>query len=222
MPPPSDPTKDRCPTCKQEVDRTLLDDFSLDNPLRWRDKLNFCNLHKQRTAQQDWIHQKYPKIEWSTFDRRLRRFRGDMDALIELKRESYFRRRLEEKVASGKNRNAFRNPEAAGQETTVPGYYGQKGAHMMQDHIVAAFSDKMRKLAATDPLIPATGVAGYVQAVLVPELAVLLIREDLGVGVEKAREVLMESAEMGDLLNPQDEETVQDRGEDEARVIDLS
>lgn len=41
---------------------------------------------------------------------------------------------------------------------------------------------------------------------LVPELAVQLITEDLKVSEFKARDVAVESAEFGDLLNPEIEE----------------
>ena len=50
------------------------------------------------------------------------------------------------------------------------------------------------------------GVSGFIQAVLVPELAVQLITEDLKVSESKAREVAVESAELGELLNPEIEE----------------
>ena len=49
-------------------------------------------------------------------------------------------------------------------------------------------------------------MSGFIQAVLVPELAVQLITEDLKVSEARARDVAMESAELGDLLNPEIEE----------------
>jgi len=47
-----------------------------------------------------------------------------------------------------------------------------------------------------------------VQAVLVPELAVLLVKEDMGVDDEEARGILQESIEIGDLLNEEEEEVI--------------
>ncbi len=43
---------------------------------------------------------------------------------------------------------------------------------------------------------------------MVPELAAQLVREDLKVSVVRAREIAAESAELGDLLNPEIEEKV--------------
>lgn len=83
---------------------------------------------------------------------------------------------------------------------------------------MSKFSPKLRRLAASDRLISSSGVTGYVQAVLVPELAVMLVKEDLGVDDdERAREILRESVEIGDLLNEEEEEVVQlpERDEDE-------
>lgn len=45
------------------------------------------------------------------------------------------------------------------------------------------------------------------QTVLVPELALSLIREDLGPGSEqRALRVIVESTELGELLNPETED----------------
>lgn len=70
------------------------------------------------------------------------------------------------------------------------------------------FSSQIRRLAATDRIISSGGVSGYVQAVLVPELAVLLVKEDMKVDDEEARVILQESIEIGDLLNEEEEEVI--------------
>lgn len=82
------------------------------------------------------------------------------------------------------------------------------------DHIITNthLAEKLRKAAAKDKLVAASGIAGgvtgFIQAVLVPELAVKLVQEDLGVSGHKAHEVVIESGELGDLLNPEIEEKV--------------
>jgi hypothetical protein len=54
------------------------------------------------------------------------------------------------------------------------------------------------------------GVSGFVQAVLVPELAVMLIREDLDAKSTKDPvQVLRESTAIGELLHPELEERVE-------------
>ncbi|KAI7375319.1 hypothetical protein KC336_g20011, partial [Hortaea werneckii] len=90
-------------------------------------------------------------------------------------------------------------------------------------HILHTFTSDLRSLAATDKLLASAGVAGgvsgFVQAVLVPELALSLVSEDLETASSNAQrkegsspvadatedplQVLEESAELGELLNPE-------------------
>ena len=199
----------RCPLCNEVVPRAFLE--ALDSglsQLSWQQKVDVCEAHKRRAAGAEWTQQRYPEVDWDAFEERLERFHEELDNILDLRRPSFYRDELERRVNEGKSRNAFRNPSAAGQETIVPGYYGLKGAQRMQSHLVELFSDKIRNLATTDKLIPATGPAGYVQAVLVPELAVMLVREDLHVDEERAREVLCESADVGNLVHSEMTERV--------------
>lgn len=46
------------------------------------------------------------------------------------------------------------------------------------------------------------GVVGYTQAVLVPELAIRLIKEDMGVDDASARNIMRESINLGEKMNP--------------------
>jgi hypothetical protein len=89
----------------------------------------------------------------------------------------------------------------------------------MTDHIVRHFADELRDLAVSDSLIGASGVAGgvsgFVQAVLVPEVAVALVQEDMKVNEKRAREILKESLELGELLNEEAHEEVVSGAEDE-------
>lgn len=83
-----------------------------------------------------------------------------------------------------------------------------------------AFSDKIRRVAVSSKLMASMGVSGgvsgYVQTVLVPEMAQGLVMEDLGVGAEEARRVIAESSDIGDAVHEEEEEKVP------RRVIDLS
>ena len=75
---------------------------------------------------------------------------------------------------------------------------------------MSRFAPKLRRLAASDKLISSAGVSSYVQAVLVPELAVLLVMDDLNFSQEKAREVVQESVGIGNLLNEEEDEIIRD------------
>ena len=84
------------------------------------------------------------------------------------------------------------------------------------ENIIARFASKMRRLAASDKLISSGGVSGFVQAVLVPELAVLLIQDDMKLDDEdKARAVLRNSIEVGHILNEEDDEVIRDPDPDD-------
>ena len=72
--------------------------------------------------------------------------------------------------------------------------------------IMSRFSVRIRKLAPKDRLISSGGVSGYVQAVMVPELAVLLVQEDMGLDGDMARKVLTDSIDIGDLLNEDEDD----------------
>lgn len=78
--------------------------------------------------------------------------------------------------------------------------------------VTTEFSRKLRQLAAYDNVIKTAGVAAYAQAVLVPELSVLLVKEDMNVSDEEARQILRESMDVGEKLNsaPNDVVPVQD------------
>ncbi|KAL9618804.1 MAG: hypothetical protein Q9160_006527 [Pyrenula sp. 1 TL-2023] len=100
--------------------------------------------------------------------------------------------------------------------TALPGYYGPRGRAIFSSAIIRHFSPMLNQLAARDRLVKRIGVAGYVQTVLVPELAVRLIVEDrreLREGTEvdgeaMARKVLDESVEVGEEVNREEDEEV--------------
>ena len=88
---------------------------------------------------------------------------------------------------------------------------------------MSRFARKLRRLAASDKLISSGGVSRYVQAVLVPELAVLLIKDDMKVDEEKAREVLRDSVDIGNLLNEEEDEIITDpAAPKEQEVVDMT
>ena len=76
------------------------------------------------------------------------------------------------------------------------------------DTIITRFASKIRNLTPLDPLMKAAGVSGFVQSVLVPELTVMLVKEDMDVGDEDARQIMRESMEIGELLNEQPDDVV--------------
>ena len=61
------------------------------------------------------------------------------------------------------------------------------------EHILAEFGPELRRRAVSDRLIHASGLIYYVIIVLVPELAVMLIQEDMKVCDETTRQILQVS-----------------------------
>jgi hypothetical protein len=53
------------------------------------------------------------------------------------------------------------------------------------------------------------GVASYAQCVLVPELAMRMVKKDMNVGDETARQIMRDSMEIGMKLNPETNDVVQ-------------
>ena len=74
--------------------------------------------------------------------------------------------------------------------------------------VTMEFSRKLRRLAVSDQIVKMAGVAGYAQSVLVPELAMRLVKEDMGVSNEKARAILRESIALGEKMHPAQNDVV--------------
>lgn len=75
---------------------------------------------------------------------------------------------------------------------------------------MSTFASRLRRRCSTDSLISSRGISNYVQAVLVPELATLLVMDDLKVDAEKARKALQDSIELGNFLNEEEDEMIKD------------
>ncbi|KAI9835691.1 MAG: hypothetical protein M1819_001868 [Sarea resinae] len=213
------PVTARCPLCGATVDINALDAVTNHSSKRLnvRQQAAFCRAHKHRSALQTWSERGYPRIDWAGLPARLSRFHSTMARTLSGTRPSFYRAQLEQQQlrSGGASRTMAQSIMTSGFARLTPGYYGSRGARAMTDFILHAFSPALRRLAHTDPVISSAaaggGVSGYVQAVLVPELAALLVAEDLGCAEDRAREVLEDSIEIGDLVN---EEVEEDYGDD--------
>ena len=66
---------------------------------------------------------------------------------------------------------------------------------------MAELGFELRRRAVTDRLLRATGVTDYIITVLVPELAVMLVKEDINACDKTVWQVLRESARVGETLH---------------------
>lgn len=84
------------------------------------------------------------------------------------------------------------------------------------DHILCYLADEIREHAHRDSLVSSAGVqggvSGFVQAVLLPHLAEQLVKEDMKFTgddcLPKARAVIEESAELGEMMWPEEEDVI--------------
>lgn len=226
-----------CALCQDSVDAQEQRDFWTTHPTRTvRDQMLFCKAHKRSKAQREYTARGFPEVDWALLPSRIRGFQAELVAILrnETADESFYRAKHAERLGSGKaaalpskrrrRKDASEVVERGMKDridatTSSTGYYGPRGRRVMMDVITSDLSDEIRDVAAKDPVVGRSGFAMFLQAVLVPECAVLLVMQDLGVDVGAARGVLEESAEVGDCVNEEVEDEVEgSEGEAEAEA----
>ncbi|KAL2871067.1 RTC4 family protein [Aspergillus lucknowensis] len=190
-----------CPMCKESVDPGLLIMFRAQPRQRIRDQQVFCDSHKQSSAEKVWKEKGYPTIDWEGFDERIQSHFDDLEKIMVPDSGSYYWNVLDTTLKSGKAKNFRLTLDGDGLEMMSCGYYGTRGSGKMLQAITSRFARKLRRLAAEDHIVKQAGVVVYAQAVLVPELAVRLIKEDMKVDDDSARQIMRESIEVGEKLN---------------------
>ncbi|RAL09863.1 RTC4 family protein [Aspergillus homomorphus CBS 101889] len=195
-------TPSLCPWCKEPVPRELLIRFEAQPKQRMREQRQFCESHQQPTAERKWQEQGYPTIDWDGLDARLGPHVESLDQVLEPGSSSFYRNILDTKLKAGEAKNFRLEMLGEGLVNISCGYYGTRGSTKMLEHITARYARKLRRLAPQDHIIHTAGVVGYAQAVLVPELAVRLVKEDMQVDDERARQILRDSMELGETVNP--------------------
>ncbi|KOS22487.1 hypothetical protein ESCO_002338 [Escovopsis weberi] len=183
-----------CPWCQAPVEKSLLEGFAKGKRLNVRMQARFCQSHKKQTALATWRERRYPKVDWERLEARFAAHRGRLLGIIN-GGESHYRAKLAGRIELGQARDMKK------EENLNPGYYGPRGFNVMCDYMVGEFGDLLKEKAVGDRVIAGRGSAAFIQSVLVAELAVQLIREDLGVSAESAREILEESKALGDMVH---------------------
>ncbi|KAI1813323.1 RTC4-like domain-containing protein [Poronia punctata] len=205
------PSKSKCPLCGQVVDSELLEKHTPAGPMSIKQQTQFCALHKRQSAMDLGRQRGYPEIDWDKLDMRCSAYQKYLGDILQGNAESHYRQVYKENVNSVKNRTTLQN-----RATLTPGYYGPRGVVVMTDFIIRKLSPLIRKRAVEDRLIAARSSMGYIQGVLVPELAVRLIMEDMSVNESRARGIMEESAELGQLLHDETKDVVTTKEEEEA------
>lgn len=223
-----------CAICGETVDKLLKenfeDEYNTGKPMNFRWQQRFCRHHKEQSAKDVWDENGYPDIDWTSLERRMRKFdshlRDVLSGRVSSQWKQDMKRDLETAKAKRKPKSRSTKVRAAAEEDhdddeeepearAQTGYYGPRGEKVMTDHIVTHLADDLRERASKDKLVAASGVkggvSGFVHGVLVPELACCLIAEDLGIGAQEARATVEKSADVGLLLHPDLDEDVTGR-----------
>ncbi|KAK5172123.1 uncharacterized protein LTR77_003761 [Saxophila tyrrhenica] len=207
-----------CAICGQQVDKVLReefeDQFTGGRQLSYKWQQRFCTHHRRHVGEQQWETRQLPVIDWDGLEERMLGRDAHLLAVMDGTKPSYHRRQLEER-SKERSRSAIEVVTDGVKRGMLVGYYGPRGERTMTEHIVTHLSDQLRAQAKKDDLIATAGVSGgvsgFVQAVLVPELAQQLVMEDMGIGTEEeARRLIAETAELGELIHPEAEERVRE------------
>lgn len=224
-----------CPICRTQVDQSAFDALAGTRRLTVREQVRFCRSHTLATAEVEWASQDLPDINWHGLNDRIANHHDTLAALINehtpsfyrnvyedtLKRETNERNRPDQRrrpFAATLRERIFRGEDEGliDEDPSVPGYYGAKGARIIIDNLMTRFAPTLRRRGAErDGLLSTGGVDGFVRQVLVPELACLLIAEDLNVDVERAREVMSNSRRLGVVRWEEEEDEGINAGEEE-------
>ncbi|KAI6249979.1 hypothetical protein HI914_01545 [Erysiphe necator] len=182
----------RCPMCYEPVSPNNLRTCGQMNT---RQQEQFCLEHRKKSAKNRWEINRYPHIDWDNLDARISKHHKFLERLISGK-ESYYRSLLQDKIDRGKDRNL-----RTATTNLIPGYYGPRGLRIISENLFRKFTPLLKKRIVQDRLIAARGYTPYVQSVLVPEVATLLIQEDMHITLSEAREIMAESVVVGELLH---------------------
>jgi hypothetical protein len=209
----------RCPLCHSKVDQVHLETFNFGRRLNIRDQQRFCQEHKHRDAEKQRQEKEYPSIDWANLtNNRIPKHIAVLSGILKRTLPSHYRDRLDAAMQEAKTsrKGLQRYLKDGVVDVAKHGYYGPKGARIMGHTIATHMSETLKQELKRDKVARAAGVGGYVNAVLVPELAVRLVMEDMGLADEqRARDVLSESSNVGILLNADDENVIREEESEE-------
>ncbi|KAF2155745.1 hypothetical protein K461DRAFT_290743 [Myriangium duriaei CBS 260.36] len=202
-----------CPLCEKSVSKAFKviweEEHCKGRRMNLKMQEKFCRAHKLDEAETAWKERNYPEIKWEALSKRLAKFKPRIDRVLDGKTESSFRDEFEEIVKQADSRTVMKAWKGGSTDGPRAGYYGGKGAKIISEYSLKAFARKLPRVAGRDKSLATAsvkgGVSGFVQAVVVPELALSLIMDDLNVDEVHARKVLDESTAVGNTLNIEEE-----------------
>ncbi|KAJ4988077.1 hypothetical protein SVAN01_06489 [Stagonosporopsis vannaccii] len=219
-----------CPICHEPVDQEYYWNFWIGLDRTVKNQATFCHMHRKASAQAEYAAEGYPVIDWDRLPERIKNHRMALYNILVGETPSAHRLRYEPLALTGKaatvpsKRNDLSPSKqrnlaslALDDNAVYPGYYGPRGRRTITECVMALLHTEIKR--SVDPVVQTSGPATFVQAVLVPEVAVRLIMEDAECDCDEAEEIRESTFEMGLLLNEEIEDEVivgeEDEGENE-------
>ncbi|CAN9092157.1 unnamed protein product [Alternaria alternata] len=218
----------RCLLCSKSVEQEDYWDFWKGKERTVKNKSAFCHAHKKKSAQKEYTEMGYPDIDWKALPRRIRRHKTTLSQILNNNEFSIHRDRYEPLALTGKaaavpSRRTDLAEDvqeelesyALDEKAAYPGYYGSHGRRVITESVMDTLKVEMKN--CKDRVVQASGIAAFVQAVMVPEAAILLIMDDCSVNREEADKIREKTYDMGLLLNEEIEDELerQDDSDDE-------
>jgi hypothetical protein len=211
-----------CPICRALVSQEDYWDYWKGKEKTVKNQNVFCRVHRTKSAWEDYRSEGYPDITWNTLPQRIQKHRMDLFKILNNERPSGYRDRYEPIALTGKAAAVPSRrkdlPEhvqeelesyAIDDQSTYPGYYGPHGRRIITETVMKVLKNEIKN--CSDAVVQGSGPATFVQAVLVPETAILLIMEDCRVDREEAEEIREKTYDIGMLLNEEIEDQVEVR-----------
>ena len=215
-----------CTICHEPVTSSDYWAFWTHKPKTVKNQTAFCTSHRRQTAQDDYTRRGYPPIDWAALPDRINQHRAALHRVLANDTPNTYRERYAPLALTGKaaavpsRHSAAASSYTLDDHSTYPGYYGARGRRAITEAVMALLRNEIKR--SRDPVVQTSGPAAFVQAVLVPEVAVLFIMDDCAVGRDEADAIRERTYEMGLLLNEEIEdeiEVVEESEEDEFGVF---
>jgi hypothetical protein len=124
-----------CAICGQAVNQFLREEFedrsTPGKQLSYKWQQRFCTYHKQHEGKESWKERGYPEIDWSGLEKRMRRHRPHLLAVIDGSKSSYYRVQLSEKLKEGSKTAMQALKSDKDRPTVCVGYYGPRGEKVL-------------------------------------------------------------------------------------------
>ena len=210
---------DECPICHEPVTPEEFHQFFKDRVKNTTNNTQFCRQHKKNKILKE--GSKYPEIDWTRLQSRIAHFQPRLIAVLkgeyaEDEHLSLYRIEHGKRVATGKNRSRRVRIDASLEEDNHTGYYGDRGYDIMMEKITTLMSTEITEQAKRDPIFRSSSGIAFTAGVLVPELAICLVKQDFECDETEARRLIKESAAYGRVAHPSlDDDIALSEGDDE-------